>query len=134
MTIGLDLDQYQLKNRILLLFAPTPDDVRYEEQVEEIESMQQEADDRDLLVFGIFERGPSYAEDRAVSSGESTHARARFDVSDGDFALRLVDKDGTEILRSGEPLPCDDVFEAIDATDLRWREAAYEAEIREGAG
>lgn len=133
MTIGLDLDQYQLKNRVLLLFAPTPDDVRYEEQVAEMESMPAEAGDRDLLVFGIFERGPSYAEDRAVSSEESAHARTRFDVADGAFALRLVDKDGTEILRSEEPLPCDDVFEAIDATDLRWREAAYEAESREGA-
>lgn len=51
MTAGLDLDQYQLKGRVLLVFAPTPDDVRYEEQIEEIESVQGDADDRDLLVF-----------------------------------------------------------------------------------
>lgn len=29
MTVGLDLDQYQWGNRLLLVFAPTPDDVRY---------------------------------------------------------------------------------------------------------
>jgi hypothetical protein len=132
MTIGLDLDQYQLKNRVLLVFAPTPDDVRYEEQIEEIESVQGQADDRDLLVFGIFERGPSFAEERAISSEESARARRRFDVSDGDFGLRLMGKDGTEILRSGEPLPSDDIFEAIDRTDLRWEEAAYEAGTGEG--
>lgn len=131
MTVGLDLDQYQLKNRVLLVFAPTPDDVRYEEQIEEIESVQGDADDRDLLVFGIFDRGPSFAEERAISSEESARARRRFDVSDGEFGLRLIDKDGTEILRSGEPLLSEDIFEAIDATDLRWREAAYEAESRE---
>ncbi|NIT88357.1 MAG: DUF4174 domain-containing protein, partial [Gemmatimonadetes bacterium] len=33
MSVGLDLDQYQMKNRVLLVFAPTPDDVRYEEQI-----------------------------------------------------------------------------------------------------
>jgi hypothetical protein len=128
MTVGLDLDQYQLKNRILLVFAPTPDDVRYEEQVQEIEAERDGADDRDILLFGIFEEGPSFAADRAISSEESARARARFDVSDTEFGLRLVDKDGTEILRSSEPLTADDVFRAVDITDLRWREARQKSQ------
>lgn len=130
MSVGLDLDQYQMKNRVLLVFAPTPDDVRYEEEIDEIEAEQAGADERDLLVFGIFEDGPSFAEERAISSEESARARKRFDVPETGFGLRLVDKDGTEILRSGEPLSADDVFRAIDATDLRWREARQRAELR----
>lgn len=134
MTIGLDLDQYQMKSRILLVFAPTPDDARYEEQVDEIEAEREEAEDRDLLLFGIFEDGPSFAEERAVSSGESARARVRFDVSHAEFGLRLLDKDGTEILRSSEPLTAEDIFRAIDATDLRWREARQKSEASGSAG
>ncbi|NIT88356.1 MAG: DUF4174 domain-containing protein, partial [Gemmatimonadetes bacterium] len=55
------------------------------------------------VVFGVFEDGPSYAADRPVSSEESARARERFDVPESGFGLRLVDKDGTEILRSAEP-------------------------------
>lgn len=132
MSVGLDLDQYQLKNRVLLVFAPTPEDVRYEEQTAEIEADEDGARERDLLVFGIFERGPSFAEDRAISQEESVRARERFGVPESEFGLRLIDKNGTEILRSSEPVPTDDVFQAIDATDLRWEEARQQAGIRRG--
>jgi hypothetical protein len=128
MAVGLDLDQYQLKNRIVLVFAPTPRDIRYEEQIEEIEQVREEADDRDLLLFGIFEDGPSFAEARAISSEESARARTRFDVGASEFGLRLVDKDGTEILRSSDPLTAEQIFLAIDATDRRWQEARQKTE------
>lgn len=58
MAVGLDLDQYQLKNRVLLVFAPDPQDVRYEEQRVYLHDESGALEERRLLVFGLFEEGP----------------------------------------------------------------------------
>ena len=113
MAVGLDLDQYQMKQRPLLIFAPDPRDVRYEEQRDYLHEDEQLMDDWRLVVFGIFEEGPSFAGDRPVSHEDSERAREEFGVQEGDFALRLVDLDGTEILTSGEPLPMDELVDVM---------------------
>ncbi len=113
MAVGLDLDQYQMKNRVLLIFAPEPRDVRYEEQHEYVEEGREILDDWKVVVFGIFEDGPSYAEDRPVSHEDSERAREDFGVESGAFSLRLIDLDGTEVLRSSEPLPVADVVAVV---------------------
>lgn len=113
MAVGLDLDQYQLKKRVLIVFAPDAHDVRYEEQHAWIEEEREELDDWNIVVFGVFEEGPSFAEDRPVSHEESSRAREEFDVEEGSFGLRLVDLDGTEILRSSEPLPVPDIVDVV---------------------
>lgn len=115
MAVGLDLDQYQLKSRVLLVFAPSPRDVRWEEQHAYLEEGDEELGERRVVVFGIFEDGPSFAEERAVSHEDSERAREDFGVREGAFGLRLLDLDGTEILDSGEPLPADEIAEVIDA-------------------
>lgn len=113
MAVGLDLDQYQMKNRVLLLFAPDPRDARYEEQRAYMDD-DEALEERRVVVFGIFEEGPSFAEERPLSAEESARARTEWGVEPGDFGLRLLDLDGTEILSSSEPLPVGDVAEVID--------------------
>lgn len=109
MAVGLDLDQHQMKNRVLLVFAPEPEDARYEEQHAYLNEERDELDDWNVVVFGIFEDGPSFAEDRAVSHEESARARREFGLQEGEFGIRLIDLDGTAILRSSEPLPVADI-------------------------
>lgn len=113
MAVGLDLDQYQLRKRVLIVFASDAQDVRYEEQRAYIEEDREELDDWKIVVFGIFEEGPSFAEDRPISHEESLGAREDFDVEEGGFGLRLVDLDGTEILSSSEPLPVPDIIDVV---------------------
>jgi hypothetical protein len=115
MAIGLDLDQYQLNRRVLLVFAPNPDDVRYEEQHRYLKDEKDLLDEWRVVEFGIFEDGPSFAEQRAVSREDSERARARFGLEKGAFRLSLLDLDGTEILSSSEPIPVEDVIEVIEA-------------------
>ncbi|NIP60954.1 MAG: DUF4174 domain-containing protein [Gemmatimonadetes bacterium] len=114
MTVGLDLDQYQLKKRVLLVFAPNPDDARYEEQQAHLKEDEEALRDRDVVIFGIFENGPSYAEDRPLSTDDSARARQEFDVEEAAFGLRLLDLDGTEIATSPEPLPVPALVDVID--------------------
>jgi hypothetical protein len=115
MAIGLDLDQYQLKRRVLLVFATDPDDARYEEQHGYFRRGKDLLDQWRIVEFGIFEHGPSFAEQRAVSHEDSERARERFGLEPGAFRLFLLDLDGTEILRSSEPIPVEDVIDVIEA-------------------
>jgi len=115
MAIGLDLDQYQLKRRILLVFAPNRDDARYEEQHDYFRRTKDLLDQWRIVEFGIFEDGPSFAEQRAISREDSERARARFGLEKGAFRLCVLDLDGTEILSSSEPIPVEDVIEVIEA-------------------
>lgn len=113
MAVGLDLDQYQLKKRVLLVFAPSPDDTRYEDQHDFFAEDREGLEASKVVVFGIFEDGPSFAEERPVSSEDSSRARAAFGVTDGEFGLRVLDLNGTEILRSSEPIPVADLQEVV---------------------
>jgi hypothetical protein len=112
--MAVDLDQYQLKSRVLIVFAPDPDDARYDQQPDFLDHRRDLLDEWRIVTFGIFEDGPSFAEQRAVSREDSIRARESFGVEDGDFGLRLLDLDGTEILRSSEPLPVEDLVELVE--------------------
>jgi hypothetical protein len=113
MAVGLDLDQYHRRKRVLLVFAPQPRDVRYKEQMLHLEDEDEEVEDWEIVVFGIFEEGPSFAEERPLSREESRRARETFGVEEGAFGIHLLDLDGSEILRSEEPIPVDLIIDAI---------------------
>jgi hypothetical protein len=113
MAVGLDLDQYHFVKRVVLVFSPSARDVHYEEQRLYLEDDTGEADSWNLEVFGIFEEGPSFAAERALSREEAQAARERFGVDEGNFALYLLDLDGTSVLRSDEPVPLDQLIDAI---------------------
>jgi Domain of unknown function (DUF4174) len=113
MAVGLDLDQYQLKKRVLLVFAPTPEDARYREQHAFLQDEPGLLEKARMVVFGIFEDGPSFAEGRAVSHEDSQSAREDFGLGERGFGLRLIGLDGTEVLRSDEPVPVEDLLEAV---------------------
>lgn len=103
----MDLSQYRWKNRLLLLFAPSPADVRFREQRRLFAGGEAGFEDRDLLLLELL---------------KDTEARERFGVEEGRFALVLVGKDGTEKFRSHEPVPTEDVFSRVDAMPMRRRE------------
>ncbi len=111
MVVGLDLDQYVMKSRVLLVCAPEPEDARYEEQHAYLEEGEAALQEWKIVVFGIFEDGPSFAEDRPISHEDAARARERFGVEEGDFGLHLLDLDGTRILESSEPLPVPDIVD-----------------------
>ncbi len=111
--MALDLDQYQLKQPVLLVFAPDPQDVRYEEQLIYLHDDSGDLEASKIAFFGLFEDGPSFAEDRPISHEEAERARESFGVEEGGFGLHLIGLDGTEILRSDEPLPLHQLIAAI---------------------
>jgi hypothetical protein len=62
----MDLKQYQWKNRLLLVFAPSPEDTQYQEQLELLNN-DDELAERDLIMFHMFEADSGFAGETRLS-------------------------------------------------------------------
>lgn len=97
--------------RLLLVFAPSASEARYEEQRRLLESQQAGLENRDLLFIPVFE-----------GESEAATTREQYGVSAGNFEAVLVGKDGGEKFRSSGPVTPEELFERIDAMPMRRRE------------
>ena len=122
MDANLDLDQYQWKNRLLLVFAPSVKSPPYENQMRLLEGATPELKDRDLRVLHLLLDGESRIDDESLPPGSAQQLRARFDVGDEAFAVILIGKDGTEKRRDDAPVQPEALFKQIDAMPMRQRE------------
>jgi hypothetical protein len=55
-----DLKQYQWKNRLLLLFSPSPEIPACQALVRELQEQSSGVRERELLVFHVMEQGKSF--------------------------------------------------------------------------
>lgn len=108
------MEQFRWKHRPLLIFAPSPDDERYRDQIEKFQGRSREIEDREMVLLHIFEQD---------GNGEETQAlRDRYGVRNGEFLVVLVGKDGGTKLDASEPLNPAEVFDLIDAMPMRRKE------------
>lgn len=117
-----DLKQYQWKNRLLLLFSPSPENPAYQALVRELQEQFSGVQERDLLVFYIMEQGKSFLDGREISPAEARALRQRFGISPGAFTLVLVGKDGGVKLKRADRVALGDIFGLIDAMPMRQQE------------
>jgi hypothetical protein len=115
-----DLKNYQWKNRLLLVFVPSPEDERYQQQLEHLGN-EQELQERDLVLFHIFEQG-GFAGENRLSKEDSKALRQQFAVEKQSFAVVLLGKDGTEKQRWQDTVEASKVFALIDAMPMRQAE------------
>ena len=117
-----DLDAYQWKNRIVLIFATSSDSGAYERQMREFEGQEDGILDRDLIILELFENGESRSGDMSLSERVAPRMRRQFDVGAGEFSIILIGKDGTVKLRSPVPVSVSEIFSMIDAMPMRQEE------------
>ncbi len=118
----LDLKAYQWENRLLLYFAPNPEDETYQKQQIEMEGHALKMEDRDLLTFSLFEDTPSYAGSVEVAKNEADSIRHDFNIESGRFTLLLIGKDGRVKINSHDVVPAQDIFTLIDSMPMRQQE------------
>ena len=117
----IDFESYQWQNRLLLVFAPSPEYKEVKTQQQLFEGQEAELKDRDLLVAYLFgEEGR--IENITLSAEDVTTLRERYGVGENDFIVLLIGKDGTAKERLEEPMRPADLFETIDAMPMRQRE------------
>lgn len=116
-TSGTAIEKYRRKNRVLLIFAPSPHDLNYVEQRRLFSRAEAGFDDRDLLVFYLFTN--------EASTGQlvpEAALRERFCTDEDVFAAVLIGKDGSEKKRFLEPVHPATLFGVIDQMPMRQRE------------
>ena len=117
-----DLEAFQWKNRIILVFAPSSNSDAYKGQMQEFGGQEDGILDRDLIILELFENGESRRGKTFLSKPVAPRMRRQFDVGEGEFVLILIGKDGTVKLRSNHPVSTSNIFGLIDAMPMRQEE------------
>ena len=115
------LMQYQWKNRVLVVSAPTEDDRDLREQQNEVALVPEDFLDRDMVLVTLLDNAVSTAEDRELTTEESVAARAALGIRPGSFALRLIGKDGSVKLSGETATSMTKIFALIDSMPMRQR-------------
>ena len=116
------LTQYQWKNRVLVISAPSEDDESLMRQQDEVAATLEEFADRDMILVTLLDDAVSTTADRELTAEEASAARAAIAVRPGSFALRLIGKDGTVKLSSETTTPMTEIYALIDAMPMRQME------------
>jgi hypothetical protein len=114
------LTPYRWRRRLLLLCAPDGNDPTLCEQRHLIDERTPASEERDLLVFELFETS-GRAGERELPATTVARLREHYAVDDA-FTLLLIGKDGTVKRRETAPVPPDDLFAQIDRMPMRRRE------------
>lgn len=124
------LASYVGQKRVLLIFAPSDQNVLYQRQIAALAHHAQEIKDRDLVILPVVtqEGPPINADTLRVTLGpgmppmQQLIARRRFGIADQAFAVVLVGKDGGDKFRSDQPVTMDHLDRIIDAMPMRQEE------------
>ncbi len=106
-----DLSRYHDKNRLLLVFAPSPTDPRWRHQDVLLAKSRAQFADRELLRFDFFERGGR--------RGVGADLRARYHIRSGSFRILLIGKDGHAAYSGAMPMALRDLMGRIDRMPMR---------------
>jgi hypothetical protein len=129
--MSMDLNQFQWKNRLLFIFAPEKGDAFFQSLQSEISTQPDEISERDLVVFSIFETGPSYQDNSQIDTRTAAAIRTNFAVLPGKFTCILVGKDGGIKLRQDSQVKLDQVFNLIDTMPMRREEMRQKSQSDE---
>jgi hypothetical protein len=120
--LGTDLTPYLWKNRLLLVFSPTESDPGFVDFSQKLLRGLPEVKDRDLIVFQVFEKGPSRMGEQQLPPEETQKLRQRFGVKPGQFTVILIGKDGGVKMVSEHRAELQEIFDLIDSMPMRRQE------------
>ncbi len=117
-----DLDVYQWKNRLLLVFTPSDTDQTYLKLQQALSRAEDKLQDRDMVVFHLFASGKGKVGETCLGKDEVRSLYQRFDVPGHKLTVILIGKDGGEKARQVEQIDLQAIFDRIDVMPMRQRE------------
>lgn len=111
-----DLSEFLWIIRPVIVFADTPDDPRFIEQIELFERELDQLDVRDVIVL--------------TDTDPAARSPARLKLRPRGFAMVLVGKDGRVLLRKPRPWTVRELTRVIDKSPIREREVRERREQR----
>lgn len=122
--VALLLEEFQWKQRVVVMLADTPESPQLRQMQESIAADPEGWNARDLVSVVV-------AKNSYVAIGERRQAHLPtgpfweyFDAGDAPFTVLLMGKDGFEKLRKQEAMHLEEIYSAIDAMPIRQRELA----------
>ena len=101
--------------RMVLVFAPTSDDLRLRRQNHQFAGKQGDLDDLQTRIYLVPGRPSEYQPAGAVDAAAAQRIRDRFQISANAFAVVIVGLDGTEKIRSDRPLAWEELQGLLSA-------------------
>jgi len=117
-----DLRNFQWKNRILLIFAPSAENSAGSSLAAELNAQIQGVRERGLLIGEFFEAGASRFAGDFLTPESAEELRGQFAVRKGTSTVILVGKDGEVKLRREAPVQAAEIFAVIDSMPMRKKE------------
>jgi hypothetical protein len=121
-TAEIDLTDYRWKHRLLFIFAPSTTDATFLTLDKRLAQTALEIEDRDMIIFRIFENSPSRVSDKPLLPGDDDALRRRFGIKTGRFTVVLVGKDGGVKLVAYRDADLQSIFNLIDSMPMRQQE------------
>jgi hypothetical protein len=118
----IELKNFQWKNRLLLIFAPSADDSARRSLITELDDQIMEVRERELLIGEILETGTSQFAGAPLHPQSAEALRKRFAVRNGRSIVILIGKDGEVKLRREAPVQAAEIFALIDSMPMRQKE------------
>ena len=115
------LEQYEWKNRLILLFG-SMSQPSVEKQITELEKDPDGITDRDLLIFHTDKDEVRFILKSSNPSLSASQLRNRYNIGEKEFRYILIGKDGGVKLNKKEFVPNRDLYSVIDAMPMRQRE------------
>lgn len=103
-----DLNEFVWENRPIVVFADSPNDPNFRQQIEFLEERADELAERDVIVM--------------TDTDPSTDSALRQQLRPRGFMLVLVGKDGSVLLRKPFPWDVRELMRTIDKMPIRQRE------------
>jgi hypothetical protein len=122
MAMESELDQYRWKNRLLFVFAATREDPSFVSLHDSVLARHADVADRDLVVFEVLDSGLSTVDREPLDPDTVERLRKKFGVSEGDFSVILVGKDGGVKLERHDRTSLEEIFALIDSMPMRQEE------------
>ena len=117
------LDPYRGRNRVLLVFAPSRQDARYQQQSAWLADKTARLNARDLiLIYALADGKGRRVGIRLFGGGDENALRQRYGVGLRQFRVVLVGKDGHEAYSSRQPISASRLLGLIDAMPMRREE------------
>lgn len=115
-------ENYLWQKRLLVIFTPDSNNTPFQEQITELATDPAGLKERDILIWQI-------TANKSVKVGETYKAHLasapfyrEYGVSEKEFTVLLIGKDGEVKLQRDQPIQRDTLFETIDAMPMRQRE------------
>ena len=120
------LQPFKWQKRVVLVFAGTAADARWQKQQELLMQAGQELTARDLVVLGVVGNQVNAMAAKTDKLPKPEQLREQYKIKPDDFAVILIGKDGGEKYRTQEVVKPGAIFHIIDAMPMRQQEMRRE--------